>query len=567
MVALCLVITSFLYFQFIVPYHLFFKEQIQLFLYTSGYFRSCFSKPGGLACYAGDFLTQLLYLRGGGAIVVSLILLVEWRLICKILKIFGTGRLAPLWALFPVVAEWLVYSEISFSIAMSFVFILTLLVFWFYTLIKNDTVSILTGIILLPVLYFSVGAGMFLFPFLVLLHDICKGKKRYFYWIILTVCAGILSFLIHHTYLLTLKQAYFYPYISVKNGFAILMFSLIILLINNKLAKRLTLTVPSVLITVVLILSFLTVGLLKTTDLKKETVLGMATEAYYENWNKVLQIAEKSKLPNRIATYYTNMALSKRLQMADRMMEFYQPFAAGLFLPVNPETGWIPIFFSSDVYFYLGDMNMAQHSAMLGTIFSPYQRSSRLTQRLIEINLVNEDVPAALKYIRMLESTWFHRKQAAKLKTLLENPDKSAWLAYKRSQLTATDIIRSSNDPAASLLHLVEANPENRVALDYLLAFCLLNKDISAFITFYDKYYKGENRLIPKMYEEALLIYLAGTNATPEQIREYRISPGRIKEFNEYTSLYEESQGNLQRIENRFPNTYWMYFHFAQKKE
>jgi hypothetical protein len=146
----------------------------------------------------------------------------------------------------------------------------------------------------------------------------------------------------------------------------------------------------------------------------------------------------------------------------------------------------------------------------------------------------------------------------------LENPEKSAWLTHKRSQLTATDSIRGANDPATSLLHLLEANPNNRAALDYLLAFCLLNKDISTFITVYDKYYKGKITYIPKMYEEALLIYLAGTNAQPEQIREYKISSGRMKEFNEYTALYEQSKGNLQLIEKQFPNTYWMYFHFAQ---
>ncbi|GHT39646.1 hypothetical protein FACS189437_03600 [Bacteroidia bacterium] len=563
-IASLLVIASFLYFQFLVPYHLFFKEQLQLFVYTSGYFGSYFSKPGGLACYIGDFLTQFLYLRGGGATVVSLILLVEWLLISKILKTMRVEHFAPLWALFPVVAEWVVYSEISFSIAMSMSFILTLSVFGLYRQIKNNTISILCGIILTPVLYFSVGGGMLLFPVLVLLYDIYAGKKRVLYWILLIVCAGIIPFLMRHFYLLTLKQAYFYPYINLKTGLGLIVLVVVVLFVSIKPVRKLPVTIPSFLITIVLILSFLIGGLVKTTDRNREEILGMATESYFENWNKVLQQVEKSKLPNNLATYYTNIALSKQQQMPDKMMEFYQPFSSGLFLPVNPETGWLTIFFSSDVYFYLGDMNMAQHSAMLGMIFSPYQRSSRLTQHLVEINLVNDDKPATLKYLRMLESTWVHKKQAARLRVILDNPEKSEWLANKRSQLFTTDIIRGANNPAVSLQHLLEANPNNRAALDYLLAFCLLNKDISAFITVYDKYCKGQITYIPKMYEEALLIYLAGTNAEPQQVQAYGISIGRLQEFNEYTALYEQSKGNLQQIEKRFPNTYWMYFHFAQ---
>jgi hypothetical protein len=53
------------FFQFFYPYHLFIKEQLQLFLFTSEYFISYLSKPASLASYLGDFFTQFFYLRCG----------------------------------------------------------------------------------------------------------------------------------------------------------------------------------------------------------------------------------------------------------------------------------------------------------------------------------------------------------------------------------------------------------------------------------------------------------------------------------------------------------------------
>jgi hypothetical protein len=80
------------FFQFFYPYHLFIKEQLQLFLFTSEYFISYLSKPASLASYLGDFFTQFFYLRWGGAIVLALLLCVEWLLIVCLLRKLGAEK-------------------------------------------------------------------------------------------------------------------------------------------------------------------------------------------------------------------------------------------------------------------------------------------------------------------------------------------------------------------------------------------------------------------------------------------------------------------------------------------
>ena len=54
-------IASFVFFQFFYPYHLFYQEQNQLFLFSWDYITTYLDKPGWLACLTGDFLTQFYY--------------------------------------------------------------------------------------------------------------------------------------------------------------------------------------------------------------------------------------------------------------------------------------------------------------------------------------------------------------------------------------------------------------------------------------------------------------------------------------------------------------------------
>lgn len=515
-------VCCFSFFQFVLPYHLFFKEQIQLFLLTAEYFISYFGKPGWLACYMGDFLTQFFYLRGGGATILTIVLLIEWVILVQVLRRFGLKGKAPLVALIPVLIEWLLHCELYYTLSVSIAVILVLFFFLLYSLINNKWGTWVYGIITLPVLYIIAGAPFFLFPVLVCCYEISQKRIRLLYWLILVAVAGLFPFIMKQVYLLTTKQAYRYPLTTLKvNGI----------------------------------------------NLKREKILALASESYFENWKKVYELADEYRLPNALVSYYTNISLSKRNELPDKLLEYYQPFSEGLFLQVGPNSNWIDIFFSSDVFFHVGDMNMAQHSAMLGMIFSPNHRSSRMVKRLAEINLVNSDSTATRKYLRMLDATLFHQKWALEHEKILTgNMEDYPWLKTKRMQIPAWDTIRLSSDYPTSLNVLIESNPDNSYALDYLLCFYLLNKDVQSFSKTYDKWCKGKKRQ-SKLYNEALLIKLAATKATQKEVAGYAIPAEMIKDFTEYTRIYEQSGADLEQLRERFGKTYWFYYHFARMEK
>ena len=424
------------------------------------------------------------------------------------------------------------------------------------------------GVILIPVLYLIAGASVFLFLILAVLYDIHCRRKRLVYWATILGFSLVIPFLLRHSFLLTLKNTYLYPYQDVKYVLSMVALSIVVLFaviaqkyffMNKRLKEnedgRLMLWnlfkskgFPIILIVLV---SILITSLVKKTDQKQENLFGLSTEVWHKNWDKVLEIAEKDELQNPIATYYTNLALSHKNLLGERLMDFYQPFSYGLLLPVLSGSNWFALYSSSEAYYHVGDMDMAQHGAMVALLTSPRQRSVRLIERLAEINMAINDIPAATKYLRMLEATLFHKKEAHRMKNT----------AYQA--IFKEDIIRKANDIKMSLELLVESNPDHLPAVNYLLCSYLLNKDIPAFFKAYTAYFKGRNDSVPKIYAEALLIYFAVTQNTIEEVRRYGIHPELMKSFGEYTNLYEKSNANLISLQKKYPNTYWLYYHFA----
>ncbi|MDR1357198.1 MAG: DUF6057 family protein [Tannerellaceae bacterium] len=507
----------FSFFQFVLPYHLFFKEQMQLFLLTKEYFLSYAGKPAWAACYAGDFLTQFFYLRGGGAATLTLALCLEYALWVTVLRHIGLKRYAAFSALLPVVADGFLHCGLYYELPASISVIIVLAAFEAFILIKRPVAAFIAGIALLPVLYTMAGVSFLLFPVLIHIYMWRKGECGRIYLTAITITtalsAGIYPATVRSHYLLTPEQAYRYPFPASLN--------------------------------------------VRGADLDREKILSLSVEAARGRWDEVGRRAQAAGMDNPVVTYYANIALSKQGRLPDELLNYYQPFTGGLFLPVNPQSGRLTIFFSNEVFYHLGDMNMAQHSAMLGMIFSPRHRSSSLVKRLAEISHINGDTAVARKYLRMLDATLFHRRWAKRFEQMPPEP----------TSPVADDILRSSSDYATSLEWLVENNPDDRYALDYLLCYHLLNKDIAAFVTVYDRYRKGKAGHLPRIYGEALLIMLAAGKAPAAELQSYGIRDELVSAFIEYTGIYERSNGVPDMLSERFGKSYWFYYHFARAGE
>ena len=559
---------SFVFFQFFYPYHLFFKEQIQLFLYTPDYFLSFFKKPAWLASYSGDFLTQFFYLRGGGPTVLALVFGIEWLLGAIVIKHITSTQKAGFWALLPALTDWTLHCNTLHSVSVSVGFILVLCMFLIYSAFSGKLISYaLLTIFTLSGLWLA-GGSFLIFPFLILACDFNKRRFNWLKWVIAFAVVFSMPLILRHHYLLTPIQSYLFPAFSKQSlllpAALLVAWACALFLKKNELqhSKIFNVGLPCIL------LVLLALGLKVKADFNFEKILSLDGETYFGNPDRVIELSKKYNLKNNQAAYFANMALASKGVLPEHLLEFYQPFSLGLMLPVTPDENWQSIFVSNEVFFLIGDMNMAQHSAMLGNTFSPYQRSSRMIRRLAEINMINGDSAAATKYLRILSKTLFHCQWAETRLKMIQTSELSNFLTHKLSLIPNADMLRKSNDYLLSIQFLVEQRPENTIALDYLLCSLLLNKDLKRFRENYDHYYLKLNRSVPKVYAEALLVQLFASGASEQEVMAYSIDPKIVKRFAEYTRTFDQTSGDINTLNKQFATTYWFYYHFAtiQKK-
>jgi hypothetical protein len=428
-------------------------------------------------------------------------------------------------------------------------------------------------------LYVFAGCSFYILIIAGVYHEISRGERP---WIILNsllllAAAIFLPLGLRGSYLLKAGQAFSYLSVMTKTPgiwhyFPVISVILVVVtafLLQKKPAvgnnSPLLLT-GQVLVLIAALLS----GVQMKADFTMEKILRLDYEASHERWDKVNELADKYKMHNKLSAYYSNMALSKLGRLPEELMEHYQPIATGLFIPVNANENYLTITMSNEVYWQLGDVNASQHSALLGTIFSPRAANSRLMKRLIEINIVNGQYAAAEKYIGILEKTMFHHKWAEGMGKYLFNEtecSKADWITGKRAIIPSRDLLKKGNEYITTLRMLADNNPDNNMAVDYLLCYHLLSKDINSFVTDFEKYYKPRTSpLLPKVYQEGLLISIVSGQKNRKDFKNFVFNPETVKRMAEYTKLYSENNGKGVALQKEYGSTYWFYYHFATMK-
>ena len=119
------------------------------------------------------------------------------------------------------------------------------------------------------------------------------------------------------------------------------------------------------------------------------------------------------------------------------------------------------------------------------------------------------------------------------------------WIDRGRENMVSSDCIHLANDSHAVLLGLLEANPDNTPAREFLLCDDLLRYDLKQFFEDYDVC-----RLDARIYKEALIIWLGQNNVTSQKvIDEYGIDDS-----------YRKRNEMFFRYPDNYRNTYWYYY-------
>ena len=571
-----LFLSCLIFFGFYYQYHTFFIEQLQVFLLTTDHFLNYFSKPAFLSSYLGDFFTQFYYLIGGGAVVIAITLGLLWLSVCRLLKKINDNNALFFLSLVPVVFSWIALCNNEIPVSNIISLIISVVSALIYISIRSHRGRFFSGVVMLPFLYFAVGSNFYLLAVIAVYYELfnMQNRRRFLYSILLCIIALFVPFALKNNYLLTTGQSYTYLSEMTRNPglkhFLPLISLIITVLITGVSFEKLKYETNAALLFLIksfIIIVFLATGILLNADFTLEKILRLDYEASHNRWSEVYNLSGKYKMRNNISAYYTNMALSKLGLMPYKLMEHYQPAATGLFIPVNANENYMTITFSNEVYWQLGDINASQHSALLGMIFSPRARNVRLMKRLVEINIVNGEYAVAGKFITILEKTMFYRKWASDRKKFLFNEKECAgsnWIVAKRAIIPSKDLLKKGNEYIKTLRMLADNHPGNTMAVDYLLCYHLLTKDISSFVKDFKKYYSPDrNIILPGVYQEGLLIGISSGENSYKEYDKFRFSPDIVRNMTEYTRIYAENKGNGTLLEKKFGTTYWFYYHFA----
>ena len=536
-------IASFVFFQFFYPYHLFYQEQNQLFLFSWDYITTYLDKPGWLACLAGDFLTQFYYYRYAGPTILTLsILMAGYNVRCGVEDTDIKGTWIPYTIAIAVMTMLVCFSfhydyRLSSIIAVAgganvFRFSTKILVSTRMFVKKLESLaerhtsldgtrlpqwitafSIFTSML---VCHWFFGCGMWVYAALVLLGCIKYINKPGNYTRLAAIAIPLfLIMLDKRLYFIDFYTAYTYPGIG-------------------KFVK------PQM-------------------DLEK--TLAADCEYYFGNYNTVVNMVEKDKEPNSYMKFYYNLISAQGRSLPAVLLKFPNNYL-GTFETLGPDTPPLTIKTINELYWILGDMTFCERAAILANVCSPENRNIRMMKRLAEINLVKGDYDAARKYLRILQKTFVWSRWANRAFNALgkkaSSYDKALLQQYidKRPYLNTRDTLRLNDNCHTIMSELMESNPNNNIAINYMLCSDLLLKDMETFKHDYDAYYlKQQNVAYETLYQEALAIYLAGTQAPPAEWAKYIKRQDVLQRFKQY---------NEQRGNPAFKDTYWYYFDKAE---
>jgi len=441
-------IAFFVFFQFWYPYHFFFQEQNQLFLWSWDYI-STYNHNGGLALLLGDFLTQFYYYLYVGAIILTICLLLVGTLLYKALRNFKVGKMIAL-ILALVVMTFMAVCHFSISYRLS------------------STIAMIGWCLLL--------------------------------WLV-----------------------------SMMNGWKMRL----MLLALGILPTWLLFGLPEI-------------KKLQGPNLILEKDFAVDCEYYFGNHDKVIRMVEGSEKWTDQMLFFYNLAQAQRGELPDHLLKFTQNYL-GTFEKIGPETPMLTIRNMNELYWALGDMTFTERAAMMTNVFSHNNRNVRMMRRLAECNIVSGDSLAAEKYLRILDKTLVYSKWAKNIR----QHGKQIY-REKIQMVNQRDTITISDNAHFLMMQLLNANADNTIALDYILCSNLLLKDITNFKRDYDRYCidTGKPRL-KSLYQEALCIWLAGTNAPQEEWEKYIKKADVFQRFQQY---------NEQRGSTQFKGSYWYYF-------
>ena len=283
---------------------------------------------------------------------------------------------------------------------------------------------------------------------------------------------------------------------------------------------------------------------INTPKFNYERVIALDVETSREHWDKVLRLSKKDLYVEE-ASYCYNLALAMTGRLGDDLLNHSQNHQLALLFPASSEHTIFTNGMAGEAWFQLGDMTQAEQSSITSLQASPKHTGARFLVRLARVNLISGEDGAAMKYLNLLDRSLFYGKWARSMMPGHQDEATRAQIEAARAKLFRKDFVHQSERPRDILVGLLEADPDNDLARNYLLCYDLMCYDLDTFMQDYEPH-----PIDGRLYREAILIWLSRHDRmTPSQVSAYGIDLSEVDRMNRFG-----------RNPAKYKNTYWYYY-------
>lgn len=565
-----------------VPYMsgLCFQEQYQMFLFDIGYFLERIVLPGGLADYISEFLVQFYYMPVLGGTIIALLLMSIQAISWGLMKQYGMKAVFPgyLLSFVPSIVLWCAMGDqnllLSFVVALSG----ALLMGWIHNRFHNRLVKVVFELVSTALVYWFLGPVVFLYAALMIGDTLMKGKQNGHILSSLGYSACLLILTV--AWILLTTQSLQYPLYRIFSGLnyyrypgtvsplplGVMIWTVVVVFFGmvpdgHAWIKKLQQSKVVIALAYVLVIVASWFGIKASFDEMTYDLIDYDFLVRTEQWDKIIEKAEKKPATTPLSVSCVNLALSQKGMLADRLFEFYQNGGEGLF-PTFTRDMISPVS-TAEIFFRLGMVNDAERYMFEAQEAIPnYRKSARLTRRIIECEIINGNYQVAAKLLRRLQKTLFYSNWANQTMALLGNekainrhPIYGKLRKYREKK---QDFLFSDREMDQMLGLLFLNDNHNRMAYEYLMCYELLQRDLEKFVQYYPLgRFVGYDH-IPRSFQEILIGNWMKTHSDPRTIP-YSVDAQNVNNTLNFIQLYMQNPKNPQLGQQPYVSNAWHY--------
>lgn len=540
----------FVFFSIFYKYHLFFVEQLSVFLFDYDYFVNQVNDLGGVCIYLGNFLIQFFcidYLAG----VILLFLIFAISLLLQML-----GRTYNCWALLPI----LFFSFLIIKVEMNLGLIVSILLSLFFSYIykkyilrKAEYICFLFVLSFIPILFFCLGLSAFIFLFFVLFI----GRKKK-YAVLMSFCCLVETMLVVGC-ICTFFKVDFFDWLNcskfqVYNLFYlafIYIYILFYLIIQNSniFLKRKVHWIINVAFPLFI---FLGVGIVfgGKINFLDEKLYKCEYLMRKQKWDDLLSIHSDQE----VITSYINIGLLSRGNISERLFCYPQNENVNEFW----SSEYLPLSLMGELYYRLNMFGAARAYFFMAQTQSLRGYTPFTLMRLAELEYKRGNFKSSFKFLSVLKKTFFYKKWAKSFEEdfLLNEEIKDRYVKECSDLFVGKNLLEN----LCIMLNTGYNISSNKNIIEMALVKCMLKNNHSLFFDILNKHSVS----LGKVYQEYILMYAYMKNDVC-LIDKWDINKSIIKDFYEYVSINQSNVSKSEKyslLEKKYKDTYWFYSQF-----